>query len=645
MKSFSERRVTYYSKWDLSIKENLLLAEPILREFDSNRNFDLNDIIELYQTKIFIDNELYLLTWIEEDIAKFKSTVITFWEIITSFFLRIENSNVVDFVCELELGYQPAFWELFSKFEVHNRITKESFKELISSTHVRIHEVLYQRNIVNYFSQEIKEFLLEYDSAAEILLSHYEKQNEEKNKELYFPKCLSSDDKEIIISKYLDREDANINYVGLIIKSKDSTLKLTPQTRLKAKRVAEELNNKIFTEGSKWISHTIVTFSPEQKQPIEVSREGDTVKVTYSTEYLDKQNDDLSLLHNFSKLFNYCDLQGRIALISKESEIDTLEMLLMRSKNDYLKGLEFERKNSLSIYQLFLYTQYLRRRNKSIESILFSFVDQYLKPNFGLDRFVINFPSENTSYLEKIRLLVPEIESILKQYKIFAENGSIDHELIQLSSHPIDYGEVPSLSTKKYVYGCGELFNNLKNCFFSDQSIMSYVERFRGKYKNLYDLIAHEEVKFDDFQTYQKPTIELLLLDDILIKDCDGSIRIKTAEYLFIIGNLYKDGFISYWHFNQHLRSVIDKMEEDGIIKFGYTLFSEAERKYFSYYLNKSEYTNGLDLRNKYVHGTNPHGSHEQEIDYLRLLKVLILIMLKIEDDLLIFKYSNQEQF
>ena len=136
--------------------------------------------------------------------------------------------------------------------------------------------------------------------------------------------------------------------------------------------------------------------------------------------------------------------------------------------------------------------------------------------------------------------------------------------------------------------------------------------------------------------------IDLLIQEGILIKDCEGFIIIKSTELLFIIGDLNTSGFISYWHLKQHYRSAIDQMEECGIIEFGNTLLSKAESNYFSYYLNKSEYTNGLDLRNKYVHGTNPQLIGEHEADYLRLLKLLILIILKIEDDLLIFKFSNQ---
>jgi hypothetical protein len=44
--------------------------------------------------------------------------------------------------------------------------------------------------------------------------------------------------------------------------------------------------------------------------------------------------------------------------------------------------------------------------------------------------------SANTSFFEKVRLLAPEFESVLKQYKLFVEEGEIDFELLQISSAP-----------------------------------------------------------------------------------------------------------------------------------------------------------------------------------------------------------------
>lgn len=62
------------------------------------------------------------------------------------------------------------------------------------------------------------------------------------------------------------------------------------------------------------------------------------------------------------------------------------------------------------------------------------------------------------------------------------------------------------------------------------------------------------------------------------------------------------------------------------------TLFSKPEADYLNYVLNRSEFSNGLDLRNKYIHDTN---SLKEEVfynDYL-LLRILVLIALKIQDE------------
>ena len=49
--------------------------------------------------------------------------------------------------------------------------------------------------------------------------------------------------------------------------------------------------------------------------------------------------------------------------------------------------------------------------------------------------------------------------------------------------------------------------------------------------------------------------------------------------------------------------------------------------------LNKSEYSNGLDLRNKYIHSTYPLDTQQQEQDYISLLKILTVVILKINEE------------
>lgn len=81
-------------------------------------------------------------------------------------------------------------------------------------------------------------------------------------------------------------------------------------------------------------------------------------------------------------------------------------------------------------------------------------------------------------------------------------------------------------------------------------------------------------------------------------------------------------------------------MKTENIVYFESSLFSKPEQAYFNYFLNKSEFTNGLDLRNSYLHGTqaNPEEIQKHKYAYFTYLKLLILTLLKIEDDLIISK-------
>jgi hypothetical protein len=357
---------------------------------------------------------------------------------------------------------------------------------------------------------------------------------------------------------------------------------------------------------------------------------------------LDQQRDDISLVHNFSLLFNYTDIFGCITLISKESELDELEKIFMRSKNEYLAGMSYKRKSCRSYLQLLMYSHYLEQIGKSIESILSSF-SIYLIEDYGLKNFKIHLPSVNASILEKIRLIVPEIESILKQYKLLVENGAIDHEILQLSSQSLSYGEIPSMINKKYCYGIGKEFLRLKHCFFSNQNTLAYVKPFENKYKNLYGLLFNENISLSDFKPYQKSIIDDLIQAGYLMIDPNEYVKIKENTQLLIIGMLSLDEVINYWYFSKGTQAIIDSMCEKGLIYFGNTLFSEPEKKYFNYCLNKAEYRNGMDLRNKYAHGSNSTDEEQQKTDYLVLLKILILVLLKIENDQLVYNEIYQK--
>lgn len=66
------------------------------------------------------------------------------------------------------------------------------------------------------------------------------------------------------------------------------------------------------------------------------------------------------------------------------------------------------------------------------------------------------------------------------------------------------------------------------------------------------------------------------------------------------------------------------------------SLLTEAEGKYFNYFLNSLDFSNGPALRNKYLHGAqaNAYGEDAHFQAYLTALRLTVALVIKINDDL-----------
>ena len=85
-------------------------------------------------------------------------------------------------------------------------------------------------------------------------------------------------------------------------------------------------------------------------------------------------------------------------------------------------------------------------------------------------------------------------------------------------------------------------------------------------------------------------------------------------------------------------------IEEDELV-WESSLFNRKEQDYLDYMLNKSKFDNGLDLRNRYLHGNNTFDIGEQEEDYIKTLKIAILTVLKISEDIRLYKNGANNMF
>lgn len=166
--------------------------------------------------------------------------------------------------------------------------------------------------------------------------------------------------------------------------------------------------------------------------------------------------------------------------------------------------------------------------------------------------------------------------------------------------------------------------------------MLHFIEEYKEKYRCLYDLLVNENINIIDFKNYQKREIEKLINEKFLLINKQGYINIENDIKIFIVGQLHFNEVLNYWNYPKLIRDEIDNMLEQKLLRYENTLFSVSEKNYINYYLNKKEFTNGFDLRNKYMHGTNSFSIEQHKMDYYMLLKIIILTLLKIEDDILI---------
>ena len=66
-------------------------------------------------------------------------------------------------------------------------------------------------------------------------------------------------------------------------------------------------------------------------------------------------------------------------------------------------------------------------------------------------------------------------------------------------------------------------------------------------------------------------------------------------------------------------------------------MLSRPESRYFDFYLNKTDFSDGLDLRNKYIHDTGSLDEKTQTHDYYTLLKLMIILIIKINEDFCLY--------
>lgn len=630
----SDRGIKYYSSEDFSCGYYLEKASEVMEEFVEGDEYSgINKIIEFYNIHCYFDNQIYLRKWSEEEKERYKEIVKKFMKIIGKYFSEINENDLINIFADVKFEYLDDFWKLFDKFKIYKRVSGEKMTVIMSHVQFRLDDILVCKNLVECYKEELRTYLLAYDDSAELFLMQYVELKENWRQHYYFPTSLTENDKEIILLNYIDSLSNNVNYLKLIYESQnDSELKISDKLKLKARRKYNEKVKEFFSNGVEISYGAKVSFSQIQMEEKKIDFINHEIHASYSSLWIKQNLDYPTLLNNFIYLFEFTDLQFRFQHINKSVHMGIFEKFMrVKGKKEYSTGTAFNQINGLAILQMIGYYAELKRNDIQFELVIKWFFEKYLKDEFGVDGFYISLPSEKSTYLEKCRMIVSELDSVLKQFKMFVDDKEIDHELLQLSSEHMFLKDIPSLLEQKYIYPIGAEFEKVSYCLFSDQSMLHYLAKLDTQHSAFYKLLQRENVRVEDFECYQKQDIEWLVGLGYIYVNKQGFLKCNI-EKVKIVKELYDNEVLCRYYMKQY-DDIIMELDERRVISYGASLLSIPEQNYLNYLLNKSEFSNGIDLRNKYVHGTQSMDEEVHEQDYFTLLRILILVIIKINEE------------
>lgn len=622
------KRIKYYSDTDLSLGFALKEAAQRLDEWISQESYsDINDIIEMYNIKQVVDSGLLLKGWDYSTLEDYQNRCKPFMKTIKVFFDGINDNNFIEILESVCQTYVTDFWELFNKFKVYEHISEEAFNRYLLLPDTIISDFLVHKEIVKKYSSIIAPVMRLSSQTPEVIINNYLRDSTVK---YCLPEELRKEEYEGILQRYVDSDSPHPNDLQLIFNaSSTGECPISDKLRLLAKKRYYQYWEEHKDEGIRIETGVSVGFQ-EQQELKKVTETGMNYHIAYDISWFEANLDFATILNNFIYLFEMFDYCQRCSFVSVGSQMSPIEdVFLNKGKRTYKRGHVFDVKSVIASAQMDLYYDYLSSKNIQLEKVYKWFFEEYLAEEFGVSGFLFNPSSKKTTYEEKYRTLVIEMDAVLKQFRMFVNDGDIDRELFELSSEHIVLSEIPSFIQCKYSYAKSEIIKRAMHSLFSNQAVLSYTQKTMDRYSTLFELISNERMKLADFNDYQRQALNELIQKQY-VNIADGYLE-RTPETL-LLRDLYLNGVLCPQYFSDCL-PIIEKWIDKGDLRIESTLFSEPEQNYLNYILNKSEFSDGLDLRNKYVHGTNTKNEEMQHRDYIELLKVLTIVVTKINEE------------
>jgi hypothetical protein len=622
----SVEKIKYYDSSDLAYDYMIERAIQFVDQYGESPNFkNINLVLAAYNVYLLLTKAKLKSAYLH-----YASIAKTYIKHCNIYFSNLNNDNIKCFHNIPMQLYQEDYWQLFNNTKLYYSIDKKIVKLLLYKLTPSLTTILKHPQIVNVYSREITCYIIKNQYSILFILDYYFTYNKESTKKFNLPKELTSKILLWLINKKLSSNNISPQYLRLIENSTNSTLIIPDKMKVKAKRCRKQIESEILSTNSSMISNMKIVFK-NIDELIKIDFQPPNLTIILDKSWIDENNQNNYLFANLFIFYFICDINYRAKFIANKTDSTKLEDLISKplGLNDYFQPLLSRIQEDLSHLFIMSYDQLLLTQNKRIEDLLKWFYTEFIAEEFHVHKFIFNSSSTNTTFIEKCRNLCSEIDSILKQYQLYYENNDIDKDLLGINSKPLLFSQLESYDKNKYAYIVDTEYINSMNLLFSDQSYLNLITKLLDTNKTFISEIINPSIDLflNDFDESQKKLIKKLQQQQLIILNQQNQIIAKKNN-IEVLKDFYENSCIC----NKAYQKQLNKLNIE--CKYTNSLFSISEVDYLNFILNKKQFPNGHDLRNKYIHGSQSQNEIRQLNDYYLLLMIHCFIALKIYDEL-----------
>lgn len=600
-------------------------------QYDLAKNY-----IKAYQPSTEINNliETYLILKLirkENEFSKFKHLISKFYNDISTNFPNTIFEIDYD---SIDIFYKDIFWELVLYLEKINKDDASQFESYIKKYNIQTMTLKNVTTLIELFPQVIKENFLSLSRNIEFFLNNQSGKFIDSNNGLFIKLGITNEEINNLAKDYCQLDNSNPNYLQSIVDYKKlSRYEFDKEIKLLAKRTIEEFFEKN-SDTSKTLqySQSVSIDNLEADKLFQLEKN----KIVLNKLLLDEYHDFPTLLNNYIYFIGFFTYEiGLPWLIANDETFDFSRFFSPKSNANFN---DFHPQLKATYSLLFLaYFVYLKKNGIDIEQIVEWYFSTYLKDELNIVGFRFHASNQDSSFYERGKCIISEMDGILDQYELFYKTGKIDPELLEIKSSIPSYATLKSFNEKKFIK-LNNTSNNsaLFSALFSDQSPLSFISS-KKEHKTFFKHIK-EGVKISDFDEYQIKQISILIEKNI-IKLSNDVIEFTNFREINILYELWKYGTYCLYYKDELTLNIVENLCERGYCEYSNKLFSELEASYLSYILDDKKYGNGLKIRNKFSHGKFSYKSEEEhQKNYLELLQIVIFYVIRINDELEFYK-------